>query len=62
MLWYKYILFRSDPFLQIFIPKNLKTVCFGGPGKVPEPHWLEAGTYEQFFQLRNNDFKSRKCK
>ena len=23
--------------------QKLKTVCFGGPGLVPEPHWLEAG-------------------
>ena len=22
---------------------NLKTVCFGGPGNVPEPHWIHAG-------------------
>ena len=29
--------------LKIFQIKKLKTVCFGGPGMVPESYWLQSG-------------------
>ena len=27
----------------MYVVQKLKTICYGGPGLVPEPYWLEAG-------------------
>ena len=53
----------DDAMVTIFIPllsrvfrssiQKLKSICYGGPGLVPEPYWLEAGLvfhpYERLF-------------